>query len=260
MAELSLRDRLQPSLLDRLTDHAPTRLNVLVSFAPAPLEAAGIGEADVRGVLREAHLKLLEEQRQDADGRLTLVLQAPEPFMPASAFGALLVGDSARSLGEVVDISFRRVRRSSESREERFLSMQRLKESVLRDLNWLLNTGNLENLSDAAAISDYPEVLRSVVNYGIPDITGMFARGASVALLERVMTDAIRRFEPRILAHSLAVRAVLDSEQMNRRTLSFLIEGQLWGQPLPEQLYLETELDLGSGQVAVREVDGGPVP
>lgn len=272
MAELSLRDRLQPSLLDRLTDRAPTRLNVLLSFSPATLAQCKVTEDDLRLVLRQAGLKLQDEKPQDeklqdekpqdgqtdqAADRTVLVLQAPEPFMSAAEFAALPVGEPPVRLDAVADISYRRVRLTQETRDERFLSMQRLRECVLRDLNWLLNTGNLESLGEGAHVSDYAEVCRSVVNYGIPDITGMFARGASPELMERAITEAIRRFEPRILPESLSVRAIADESRMSRHSLSFVIEGQLWAQPLPEQLYLRTDLDLGSGEVVVREQDGG---
>ena len=35
--------------------------------------------------------------------------------------------------------------------------------------------------------------------------------------------------------------------------LTFEIEGELWGQPMPLQLYWKTEIDLESGQVKVEE-------
>jgi type VI secretion system protein ImpF len=45
--------------------------------------------------------------------------------------------------------------RKVESREQRVLSVQRLKAALLRDLAWLLNTGHLETVQD---LDDYPEV------------------------------------------------------------------------------------------------------
>jgi len=40
---------------------------------------------------------------------------------------------------------------------------------------------------------------------------------------------------------------------MSRSALTFEIEGELWAQPLPLQLYLKTEIDLESGQVKIEE-------
>jgi type VI secretion system protein ImpF len=56
-----------------------------------------------------------------------------------------------------------------ESRNKRILSIRQLRECVLRDLSWLLNTTQLEANEDLDA---YPEVRRSTVNYGVPSLAG----------------------------------------------------------------------------------------
>ena len=71
--------------------------------------------------------------------------------------------------------------------------------------------------------------------------------------MERGLRQAILDFEPRILRHSLRVRAQLTEERMSHNALTFEIEGDLWAQPLPLQLYLKTEIDLESGQVHIEE-------
>ena len=54
----------------------------------------------------------------------------------------------------------------------------------------------------------------------------------------------------------MKVRAVGDGDEAHGRTLMFEIEGDLWAQPLPLQLYLKTEVDLESGDVAVTSQSG----
>ena len=56
-----------------------------------------------------------------------------------------------------------------EAMDKRVLSPQRLRESVRRDITWLLNTPNLGAVQDLSA---YPEVERSTMNFGIPDLSG----------------------------------------------------------------------------------------
>lgn len=138
----------------------------------------------------------------------------------------------------------------NESRDHRVLSMQKLRDAVLRDLAWLLNTGQLETTEDLEA---YPEVGKSVLNYGIPDISGLSISGVDTASFERAVRDAIIKFEPRISADSVHVTVVRDGTQMNRNAMVFNIEGQLWAEPTPMALYLKTELDLETGSVSVRE-------
>lgn len=140
--------------------------------------------------------------------------------------------------------------RRRESRDMRVLSMRKLRQSVLRDLEWLLNTANLASTQD---LDDYPLVARSVLNFGLPALAGAAASGVDTARFERVLRQAILDFEPRILPNTLKVRTVVSSDQMNRNAVAFDIEGELWAQPLPLRLYLRTELDLETGSFAMAD-------
>ena len=137
-----------------------------------------------------------------------------------------------------------------ETRSRRVLSIQRLRESVLRDVAWLLNT---TNLADDSLRDRYPHVAQSVVNFGLPDLAGLTASAVDVAELESLVRQAILDFEPRIIANSLNVHAHA-AEEMNHNALVFEIHGELWAQPVPLELFLKTELDLESGNIVVSEV------
>src|SRR5262245_30443178 len=95
--------------------------------------------------------------------------------------------------------------RKIESRQERIISRTQLRASVLRDLTALFNTTNLSSEVDLAA---YPLVAQSTLNYGLPPLSGKLISGLDLAGVERVMKDAILRFEPRILPHTLSVRGI----------------------------------------------------
>lgn len=73
--------------------------------------------------------------------------------------------------------------------------MRQLRESVLRDLQWLLNTGNLAATGE---LDHFPLIARSVLNYGIADLSGVTAI-AMRGKLEGMIRQAILDFEPRIL-------------------------------------------------------------
>ena len=138
--------------------------------------------------------------------------------------------------------------KTQESRDQRVFSLTRLRDAALRDLAWLLNTTNLAAAQDLSA---YPEVSSSVVNYGMPDLSGMTVAGTDVAVLERAMRQAIVDFEPRILHPTLSVRLEVNETQMSHNAMTFLIEGELWAQPVPLRLYLKTEIDLDVGDVRI---------
>lgn len=139
-----------------------------------------------------------------------------------------------------------------ESGDKRVLSSERLRESVRRDLAWLLNTANLGSVLD---LSGHPEVERSTLNFGIPDLTGKTASNIDVSVLVRILRRAILAFEPRLLHNTVKVQ-VLKSESADVNAVSFGIEADLWAQPLPLRLYLRTELNLEDGEARVVEVAG----
>ncbi len=130
------------------------------------------------------------------------------------------------------------------------LSLHRLREVVLRDLEWLLNSVNLTSTED---LDDFPHIARSVLNYGTPDLAGHTTSGVDVAQLERLLQQSIQDFEPRILRKTLKVRVHVDDEKMSRNALTLDIEGEMWSQPVPLHLYLKTEIDLETGNVTVAD-------
>jgi len=138
-----------------------------------------------------------------------------------------------------------------ESREYRLLSIPQLRASVLRDLGWLFNTTRLEATDD---LQPYSEIKRSVLNYGLPSLSGHFISGTDIKMLERDLRQAILNFEPRLIADSVVVKAQTNNKSLDQHNLiSFKISAQLWAQPAPVELTLQTDIDLESGQSRIVE-------
>jgi type VI secretion system protein ImpF len=125
-----------------------------------------------------------------------------------------------------------------------FLTINKLRQSVIRDLEWLLNTNNFEAIKD---LSGLPFVSSSVLNYGIPDLVGKTTSGVEAEALGRLVRQAIVNFEPRILKKTVQVRVFSARDQASRRALTFEITGEMWAQPIPLQIYLRSEVDLETG-------------
>lgn len=144
-------------------------------------------------------------------------------------------------------------RTQAESGDARVISRSRLRESVLRDLVWLFNAtspGAYVNWARA------PHAQQSVLNYGLPALSGLTASTIDPTVLEARVKQAILDHEPRILPSSLMVEAIVSQEQMEQHNqIGFRITGQLWAQPLPMELVLHTDIDLETGRVDVRELD-----
>jgi len=142
---------------------------------------------------------------------------------------------------------------TQEARDKRVLSMRGLRKAVLRDLSWLFNTTGLASVQD---LKNYPLVAQSVINFGFPDLSGKTASGLDLAEVERRMRQAIWDFEPRILRDTVRIRASTADDAVGApNRVTFEVHGELWGQPLPERLYLKTELDLEIGEIRVFDND-----
>lgn len=141
-----------------------------------------------------------------------------------------------------------------ESRDKRVLSPARLRECVRRDLTWLLNTTHLAALEDLEA---HPDVQRSVLNYGMPDLAGRTVSSVDARSLERLLVKVIADFEPRLLRSTVKVKIIADPDKMNHNAMCFGIEAELWAQPLPLRLFLRTDIDLETGTVNVTDQGQG---
>ena len=125
-----------------------------------------------------------------------------------------------------------------------------LRQCVLRDLTWLLNTSNLATLTD---LSLTPLVAKSTLNFGIPGFAGLLESHVKSGALEAELAAAIRAYEPRIRPDSLKVKGRGGNRNGSATTLVFVIEGELWAQPAPLQLFLETTIEVETRQAVVTE-------
>lgn len=139
-----------------------------------------------------------------------------------------------------------------EPREMRVMNRTRLREAVLRDISWLLNTTQVTGEHDWRAA---PLAQHSVINYGLPALSGTTASSLDAVDLEGQVRRALLDFEPRLMPQTLRVEALIDELQMDHHNVvSFRISGNLWAQPVPFEMLLRTEVDLESGQVEVKDL------
>ncbi|MBL4805931.1 MAG: type VI secretion system baseplate subunit TssE [Rhodobacteraceae bacterium] len=134
-----------------------------------------------------------------------------------------------------------------ETAREKVIDMRRLREIVLRDLGWLLNTVNQSVDMDP---EEFPYASESTINFGIVDISGKRSTEARPHELERLLEKAITAFEPRIVAGSLSVK-LTNLEGTSRSKIVFNIQADLWAQPVPMEIYMRSELSVASGEMTV---------
>lgn len=135
----------------------------------------------------------------------------------------------------------------NERREDRVLDVSRLREIIQRDLSWLLNTTNISSTIDTGK---YPNVAKSVLNYGLTEVTGEFSTARKAEAIRRSIERAIAMHEPRIIAGSVEVSLVPDDKKGDM-TVALDIRADMWAQPMPLELYLRSVVDVTTGEVSV---------
>jgi type VI secretion system protein ImpF len=150
-----------------------------------------------------------------------------------------------------------------EAIEARILSKQQLREAVLRDLSWLFNTARLQpdaglaSPEEIAMWRDAPAARESVLNFGIPALSGKNVSTLNFAALEQALRHAIVMFEPRIDPRTLAVEVNREAGfNIQHNSLRLVIRGHMWNQPVPLELLLSADVDVETGLASVRDMRG----
>jgi type VI secretion system protein ImpF len=150
---------------------------------------------------------------------------------------------------------------SKEALEARVLNKKQLREAVLRDLSWLFNATSQEpppRSSDTERVriwAEAPEARNSVINFGIPALSGTTISLLDFPRLEIAIRESILRFEPRIDTKTLEVKIANDlSTGLRPTSLRLVIRGHMWNQPVPLELLLSADVDVDTGQATVRDM------
>jgi len=139
---------------------------------------------------------------------------------------------------------------TKEAADNRVITKAKLRQAVLRDLAWLFNAVAPRGINWEI----YPHAQHSVLNYGLPPLSGRTASTVDVLDLENLIRQAILDFEPRILPASLAVETILAGSQLDsHNVISVRIHADLWAQPVPLEFLVQTDVDLETGEVYIRE-------
>ncbi len=260
MAELGLREQLQPALLDRLLDDERFVTLIQVCARASELERLRLKSGELADLLKARGLKPLPAQTGQgaklepdelefwfsSPGRSVGLQQIKESVIrPPGAPGGASLQSFCRIHAHAV------LNAHTEILERGNFNMRRLRESVFRDVRWLLNSMSLDTTEE---MSRYPHVERSVLNYGMPALAGKAMSSIDPRLTAERIALAIRTFEPRLSK----VRVTPEKREMGNHefALEFKIEAELWGQPAPQQLLMSTRIDLDTGQVSLAEGSG----
>jgi type VI secretion system protein ImpF len=227
------REAVQPSLWDRLVIDLPGVVS----------EVEGLRQALTRDLGEERLAELLAEGPRALDA-------AP----------GLTAGDRER----LARLMQQERRREALAARSVVVSPEVLREAVRRDIEALFNTERFESgllltareaeeRPGPPSLDDFPEVRRSVVNYGVPAFAGRSARDFDREALAKELKAVLAAFEPRLKESATRVTVSTSDKAAG---LAIEIDGLLIMTPAPERLRLRTMVDLDTGRARTTLRDG----
>ena len=141
-------------------------------------------------------------------------------------------------------------KKQQESYDAFFFTADNLRAVVQKEIGCLLNNTNIEEQLDE---NRHPQVIESVVNYGVAPLVGKYANHHNWTLIEKNIRNALLRFEPRIVPESLLVRPLTTKEHPgNNGLVLFEIRGLIYWQPHPIDLCISGAYDAETAKVDLK--------
>lgn len=226
----ALREAVQPSLWDRLADELYD-LSAEASALRRELGKSVGGEQEVEALLAGGTRAIAADPRLDDDGRrlalrLARIVQRQRRLEEG---GVVVTSDVLREA----------VRRDIET----LFNIERLEATYLMSGNEQVSIENPVDL-----LQDYPEIRRSVLNYGVPSFSGRRGSDFDKDMLARELKEVLAIFEPRLQRDSIKVTIAVS----DKTGLRIEIDALLMLTPVPERLRLSTMIDLDNGLAMTR--------
>lgn len=119
---------------------------------------------------------------------------------------------------------------------------------IQRDLGLLLNTCNLGAALDTTR---HPHASRSVLNYGLPPLSGSLRANHSPATIEKLVRDTIVTFEPRLIPETLSVRVLPQSHTGTYNVIQLEIKALMHWSPYPLEFLVRSRYDLEASHASI---------
>lgn len=127
------------------------------------------------------------------------------------------------------------------------ISESELRKIVISDVSALLNTVNFDSAQD---LSETPEVGKSVLNFGFPDLARLSSDENAVSRVAQELEQALRGFEPRLVRGSINARRD-DAVSPDELRVRFLVSAALRMHPVDVPVQFVAEVELDSGKIRI---------
>ena len=143
-----------------------------------------------------------------------------------------------------------------ESATDYAVSASQMRDIIQRDLGFLLNTTNAEDLIDRLK---FPEAASSSVNFGVPPLAGSYLSERKWSDVERIIRRAIADYEPRLLPETVTVLPLMtEGAGEGYNVLLFEIRALMALKPYPLELTVHSAVDLETNRMNITRATRGP--
>ena len=143
-----------------------------------------------------------------------------------------------------------------EAADDYVVGPSQMRDILQRDLGFLLNTTNAEDLIDRLR---FPEAAASCINFGVPALAGSYLSQRKWDDIERIIRRAIFHYEPRLIPETVTVSPLMrDGAGEDYNVLVFEIRALIALKPYPLELTVQSSVDLETNRMSLVSASRGP--
>lgn len=141
--------------------------------------------------------------------------------------------------------------RNTEAPGDYTVTRTQMRKIIQRDLAFLLNTVNMEDLLDR---NRHAHAAASTINYGVPPLAGSYLSEHKWADIELRLRRAIFDFESRLMPDSLQIVPLMkEGAERQYNVLLFEIRGAIRMDPYPMAFMVQSSVDLETNRMSVEQ-------
>lgn len=177
---------------------------------------------------------------------------AVHPFHPGLRMLRQPGASPTRANAQLMPTLFDRLRDESpgqtkEAASDYVVTPTQMRDIIQRDLAFLLNTTNAEDLIDRLR---FPEAASSSVNFGVPPLSGSYLSERKWGDIERIIRRAIADYEPRLIPETVTVSPLMkEGAGEDYNVLVFEIRAMIALKPYPLELTVQSSVDLETNRM-----------
>ena len=125
-----------------------------------------------------------------------------------------------------------------------------LRLELAEDISQLLNTVNLASAQD---LSEAPQVRRSILNYGVPDLASITSDSLGSQSIAAELKALLENFESRLVPGTLNVRSEAVGDDASG-LVRFHVNAEMYSTPVDVAVEFVAEVETESGKVKVSKL------